>query len=68
MVGVILYLEDLIMLARINESLGKEVIGVGRDTIIGDVFEISALPLVSKCGNYWKSDKFYSRIRYNLRI
>ena len=46
MVGVILYLEDRIMLARINESLGEEVIGEGRDAIIGDVLEISTLPLV----------------------
>ena len=34
------------MLARINESIGEEVIGEGRDAIIGDVFEISTLPLV----------------------
>ena len=34
------------MLARINESLGEEVIGEGRDAIIGDVLEISTLPLV----------------------
>ena len=30
------------MLARINESLGKEVIGEGRDAMIGDVLEISS--------------------------
>ena len=34
------------MLVRINESLGEEVIGEGCDVIIGDVLEISALPLV----------------------
>ena len=45
-VGVILYLEDFavvedrITLARINESLGEEVIGEGRDAIIGDVLEM----------------------------
>ena len=46
MVAVILYLEDRIMLARINESLGEEVIGERRDAIIGDILEISTLPLV----------------------
>ena len=46
MVGVILYLEERIMLTRINESLGEEVIGEGRDVIIGDKLEISTLPLV----------------------
>ena len=35
-----------IMLVRIKESLGEEVIGEGRDAIIGDVLEISTLPLV----------------------
>ena len=45
-VGVILYLENQIMLARINESLGEEVIGEGCDAIIGDVLEISTFPLV----------------------
>ena len=34
------------MLARINESLGEEVSGEGRDAIIGDVLEISTRPLV----------------------
>ena len=43
------------MLVRIIESLGEELIGEGRDAIIGDVLEISTLP--SKCGNYWKSDE-----------
>ena len=32
------------MLARINESLGER--GEGHDAIIGDVLEISTLPLV----------------------
>ena len=36
------------MLARINDSLGEEVMGEGRDAIIGDVLEISTLPLVRK--------------------
>ena len=40
MVGVILYLEYRIMSARINDPLGEEVIGEGRDALIGDVLEI----------------------------
>ena len=34
------------MLSGINESLGEKVIDEGRDAIIGDVLEISTLPLV----------------------
>ena len=40
------YIIFRIILARIIESLGEEVISEGRDAIIGDVLEISTLHLV----------------------
>ena len=66
MVGVILYLEERIMLARINESLGEEVIGERRDTIIDDVLEISSLPLVREMWQLLEKRRVF--LLYSVRL
>ena len=54
------------MLARINESLGEEVIGEGRDAIIGNVLEIPTLPLVREMWQLLEKRRVF--LLYSLQL